>query len=197
MNINSELIDAVFSVEAESYDCEAQAENVAQLADARGWDVERDESGNVIISHGDADVRPVLVAHLDTVHDITGHLTLHRLGRRLYAMDAKNCHQIGVGGDDKCGIVAAFAVAEHLPAFRLLFVVDEEVGCEGSRAIDLRHVADASLILQADRRGSSDFVHRIGSLDLQSDEFKKAVKPLLKAHKYAFSTGMSPAQLSN
>lgn len=190
MNINQNLIESVFSVEAESYDCEAQAENVSQLADARGWDVERDEAGNVIISHGDADVRPVLVAHLDTVHDITGHLVLQRLGRRLYAMDAKHCHQIGVGGDDKCGIVAAFAVAEHLPAFRLLFVVDEEVGCEGSRAIDMRHVADASLILQADRRGSSDFVHRIGSLELQSDEFRKAVKPLLKSHKYAPACGM-------
>jgi len=190
MNIDTQLIESVFGVEAESYDCEAQAENVAQLADARGWDVERDEAGNVIVSHGDAEVRPVLVAHLDTVHDITGHLVLQRLGRRLFAMDAKHTHQIGVGGDDKCGIVAAIAVAEHLPAFRLLFVVDEEVGCEGSRAIDLRHVADASLILQADRRGSSDFVHRIGSLDLQSDEFRKAVKPLLKLHHYAPACGM-------
>lgn len=190
MNIDSKLIEAVFSVEAESYNCEAQAENVATLADARGWDVERDEVGNVIISHGDADVRPVLVAHLDTVHDITGALTLHTLGRKLYAMDAVSVEQIGVGGDDKCGIVAAIAVAEHLPAFRLLFCVDEEVGCEGSRAIDLCHVADASFLLQADRRGSSDFVHRIGSLSLQSDEFKKAVKPLLKSHHYAPSIGM-------
>jgi acetylornithine deacetylase/succinyl-diaminopimelate desuccinylase-like protein len=190
MNIDMKLIEAVFSVEAESYDCEAQAENVALLADARGWDVERDEIGNVIVSHGTADVRPVLVAHLDTVHDITGHLTLHRLGRRLYAMDADDCAQIGVGGDDKCGIVAAIAVAEKLPAFRLLFVVDEEVGCHGSRQIDLAHVADASLILQADRRGGSDFVHRIGSLDLQSVEFRAAAKPLLKARGYSPSVGM-------
>ena len=188
--ISSDLIDAVFRVEATSYACEAQAQNVADLCTARGWDVERDECGNVIVTHGTADVRPVLVAHLDTVHEITGSLTLHRLGRRLYAMDADDCAQIGVGGDDKCGIVAAIAVAEKLPAFRLLFVVDEEVGCHGSRQIDLAHVADASLILQADRRGSTDFVHRIGSLDLQSVEFRAAVKPLLKARGYSPCVGM-------
>ncbi len=190
LHISDSLIDAVFSVEAESYHCETQAQTVADICTARGWDVERDEIGNVIVTHGTVDVRPVLVAHLDTVHDITGHLTLHRLGRRLYAMDSQEVHQIGVGGDDKCGIVAAIAVAERLPAFRLLFVVDEETGCEGSRHIDLAHVADASLILQADRRGSTDFVHRIGSLDLQSAEFRAAVKPLLKSRGYSPACGM-------
>lgn len=182
------LLTAVFAVEAESYDCEAQAENVAAICTARGYDTFRDAAGNVFATKGKAKFYPTYVAHLDTVHDITGSLELCRMGEILYAMDRSTVEQIGVGGDDKCGIYAALLVADMLPACKLAFFVDEEVGCIGSRAADKAWFADCAFVAQADRRGSRDFVNNICG-PLASAAFGQAMKPLLKARGFTACSG--------
>jgi hypothetical protein len=68
------------------------------------------------------------------------------------------------------------------------FFVDEEVGCHGSGAADIGFFSDCRFILQADRRGGSDWVTNISG-PLGSDAFQKAVKPFLKAYGYAPTSG--------
>jgi hypothetical protein len=102
--------------------------------------------------------------------------------------DFTSLKQVGIGGDDKCGIIAAFAVAERLPAAKLAFFVDEEVGCRGSEEADLKFFADCRFILQADRRGSKDFVTDIWG-PLSSDAFQTDVAPILTEFGFAACSG--------
>lgn len=188
--MNTKLLYSLLAIESESHDSREMEDFILRYARRRRWDISTDHLGNIYLTKGRTAVYPCVVAHLDTVHAITGEpITPIIIGDRVTGMHASTMQQTGIGGDDKCGIFAALEVMGKLPACKAAFFVDEEVGCLGSSDADMTFFADCSFVLQADRRGSSDFVTSIGGRPLSSAEWLAAVAPLVKAHGYSHCAG--------
>jgi len=130
------------------------------------------------------------VAHMDTVHAIMGEpIVPVEIDGKVTGLHASNMSQTGIGGDDKCGIYAALQIMSKMPSCKAAFFVDEEVGCLGSSDCDMTFFTDCAFVLQADRRGSSDFVTSIGGRPLASDAWLDAIAPLVKAHGFSHCAG--------
>lgn len=186
----SPLLQSILQIESESYKCDEMSQFLFAHAKSMGMSVSEDETGNLYIVKGKADTYPCAVAHMDTVHKITGHgIGIITVGHRVTGLNCVTMEQTGIGGDDKCGIYAALQCLERLPACKAAFFVDEEVGCQGSSRAELEFFKDCRFILQADRRGGGDWVSDISGY-LGSKEFQKAVKPFLKRHGYKPCSGM-------
>ena len=185
--MNTKLLFQLLSIESESHDSTEMEAFIIRYARRRRWAVDVDRLGNIYLTKGQADVYPCAVAHMDTVHRITGEaITPITIDGKVTGMHASTMQQTGIGGDDKCGIFAALECMSKLPACKAALFVDEEVGCLGSSDADMSFFADCSFVLQADRRGASDFVTAIGGVPLASADWLEAIAPLLSLH------GMAP-----
>lgn len=161
-------------------------------AETRGWKIDNDDVGNLYVTKGMAVNYPCVVAHMDTVHSIhkQGYIKAVEVGSdRITGINPVTMRQTGIGGDDKCGIYAALESLNHLDYCKAAFFVDEEIGCVGSYRCDIDFFFDTRFILQADRRGNSDFVNDICG-PISSDEFCDAVRPYLTKYNFDFSHGM-------
>ena len=189
--IDTKTLWRILSTESESHNCEGMAALMVELLGVKkSVKIWRDSLGNVYAVKGSATVYPCIVAHLDTVHDITGEtITPVQIGERVMGVHASSMSQTGVGGDDKCGLYAALHCLRELPACKIALFVDEEVGCIGSGAADMDFFRDVSFVLQADRRGGRDFVTSIGGTPLASADWLAAIKPLLDAHGMTCTAG--------
>jgi hypothetical protein len=111
-----------------------------------------------------------------------------KIGDNVTGMNPVTMEQTGIGGDDKCGIFVALNAMNELPACKAAFFRDEEIGCIGSGKADLEFFKDCRFVLQADRRGNSDFVTDICG-PLSSKSFQSDVSPILRAHGYKPCSG--------
>lgn len=157
---------------------------------SNGWTLYADKSWNLYVKKGESETYPCVVAHMDTVHKIEkGGIYPVVVSGNITGINPLTMEQTGIGGDDKCGIWAALHCLNVLPACKAVFFVDEESGCRGATNCDLEFFKDCRYILQADRRGNSDFVDYITGT-ISSDQFLEAVKPAYEAHGYSRSHGM-------
>jgi tripeptide aminopeptidase len=188
------IVSAILPVQSHSGQCKGMIAACCKLVKERKLRLKKDQLGNLYITKGKAKTYPCVVAHLDTVHKIlpTGaflYPTVSPCGNYVTGFCWETMSQVGIGGDDKCGIIAAFAVLDALPACKIALFVDEEIGCVGSDKADMTFFKNVRFVLQADRRGNKDFVNDICG-PLSSPEFQDAIEPLLKAHGYDFEHGM-------
>ena len=150
-----------------------------------------DGSNNIYITKGKAEVYPTMVAHMDTVHSIvpSKNYQIRSDGERMWAMDPQTGKNMGIGGDDKIGIFIALAMLRDLPVFKCVFFVDEEIGCVGSGLADITFFDNSSLVLQCDRKGTSDFVDNIMGTPLYGEGFAQEVEPILTRFGYTSGDG--------
>lgn len=183
------LLYDLLSIPSESGDCAAMQAFLAAHCDAMGYAYYLDMPGNLYVTKGNAVTYPVIASHMDTVHPIEdGGIRPVEIDGAITGINPITMQQTGIGGDDKCGIYAALRCLAELPECKAAFFVDEETGCEGSHQADLTFFSDARYVLQADRRGNSDFVSDING-PLASKAFAKAVRPHLRKHGYAPCSG--------
>jgi len=70
---------------------------------------------------------------------------------------------------------------------KVAFFVEEEVGCCGSTAADLKFFDNAIFILQADRKDSQDFITHTNGTTVSSAEFQAVIGDLLKDYNFNLS----------
>lgn len=155
-----------------------------------GADVRQDSQGNLYITKGVSRTYPCIVAHMDSVHKIGSDLSVIEHNGVMTGFNYITMQQSGIGGDDKVGIYIALKCLAMYDHIKLAFFVDEERGCIGSRGADMSFFDDCRFVLQADRRGNTDFVVNASGVKLSSKKFKKAVRPLIADYGYSFSDGM-------
>jgi acetylornithine deacetylase/succinyl-diaminopimelate desuccinylase-like protein len=187
--MNLSLLYSLLQIESESGNQREMADFIRAHCESSGYLVSSDDHGSLYVTKGDAKTYPCIASHMDTVHRITGDgIAVIDINGKLTGMNPVTMEQTGIGGDDKCGIYAALHCLAELPACKAAFFVDEEVGCLGSEMAELDFFANCRFILQADRRGNSDFVSDISG-PLASSRFASAVAPLLARHGYKPSPG--------
>lgn len=115
------------------------------------FEIEYDTIGNMYV--GDfTEEKPCIVAHLDSVHNKVGQVYCD--GEILFSTK-------GIGGDDKCGLIAGIEIIKRCDV-NLLFTIDEEIGGIGARAVDLNRLKTAQYFIEIDRRGSGDCITNLG-----------------------------------
>lgn len=179
----------LLSIPSETGNCAGIYNFLLEEGNENGWDLTVDPTGNLYAVKGQVKAYPCVVAHMDTVHDIKkGGICPVIVNNCITGINPETMEQTGIGGDDKCGVWAALHCLKTLPACKAVFFVDEEHGCKGSANCWLPFFKDCRYILQADRRGNSDFVNTICG-DISSKAFQEAVTPILIEFKYSFSWG--------
>lgn len=185
--MNEELYK-LLSLQSETGHCEQVYNFLLELGLKEGWEMLKDEKGNLYATKGEGPY-PCVVAHMDTVHCITvGGIRPVEIDGNVIGFNPVAMEQTGIGGDDKCGIWAALHCLRTLPACKAVFFVDEESGCHGSGACWLGFFEGCRFVLQADRRGNDDFVNDIMG-GISSDEFQYDVEPIIREFGYEFSDG--------
>jgi putative aminopeptidase FrvX len=184
--IDKKLLLPLLAIESESHNSEAMETHITSvLATVKGVTWFADEWGNIIASKGDGKYPPCVVAHMDTVHRITGDGLLPvECNGKVTGINPVTMKQSGIGGDDKCGIYAALIMLRELPNIKAVFTVDEEVGAIGASRLELEHLDGIGFLVQADRRGNVDMVTRACGTMLASPQFIAAAKGLAKGHGY-------------
>lgn len=134
----------------------------------KGYQTDMDDYGNITVKNTTEKNVPGFCCHLDTVHK-AGALPV--LANGVLFDGSGN----GIGGDDKCGIVACLELLASTPC-KCVFFVQEEHGAIGSRAYDQKNLSDCKFLIEIDRKGSSDLIFMSGGEKLCNKEFQEAVE---------------------
>ena len=132
--------------------------------------IQMDSYGNIVVSNTkeDADKVPVFCCHMDTVH--TEEPQLELVHDVLMSVGGG-----GVGGDDKCGIIACLELLKLVPC-KCIFFRDEETGCRGSNKFNANTLKDNMFCIEIDRRGEGDLIFSACRGQMCSEEFQDRVK---------------------
>lgn len=185
-----ELLKQLYKVHSPSGKEGAMRNFIIAWAKKHGLRPETDKVGNLYITKGTAKNYPCVVAHMDEVHATRPNkfkVVLYK-GNYLLGGDAETLRPCGIGADDKNGIWCALKCLEKFDVAKAAFFVKEEVGCVGSKNADMTFFTDCRFVLQADRKGSSDFINIAGGTTLCDSNFIE--KMGLKKHGYKVTTGM-------
>jgi len=193
-NSSIKLMESIFKVQSTSGDMKAMRSFiyhfVANLVDPT-IDIRSDESGNIYVTKGRADTYPCIVSHIDTVHNIIpeqDYLVLNN-GLEFFAIDVGLKRPTGIGGDDNNGIYCCLDNLIREDDIKLAFFVDEEIGCVGSSACDMKFFEDVSFVLQADRQGYNDVVNNIGGTIMFGNDFWDSISDTLDDYSRTVTSG--------
>lgn len=153
--------------------------------------IEEDKTGNLLVTKGLSKTYPCVVAHMDEVHTVRPRRFKVVVYQDNYILggDAEILRPCGIGADDKNGIWVALKLLERFDAVKAAFFVGEEVGCIGSRAVDMKFFDDCRFVLQCDRKNGSDFIDTACGTALCSTVFKSAMR--IEDFGYKVTTGLS------
>ena len=138
-----------------------------------------DDSNNIFVGDFSKE-RPCLVAHLDSVHEYPPMKI--RKNKRKGIIYSDN----GIGGDDKCGIVAILEILSRTDNVNAIFTSDEEIGGIGASSMHEDWLTNIAYFIEIDRAGASDVLYKSGSTNICSNEMKDEISDTVK--KYGFKS---------
>jgi tripeptide aminopeptidase len=193
MSFNIDYLE-ILRTQSKSGECSRMIQEVNRQLDLiEGITRYTDEYGNIYVTKGEAETYPAFVSHLDTVHPIYNTFTVCKTELNyLYAYtEDDGFKQVGIGGDDKCGIIVCLELLFRLKNVKCAFFLDEETGCKGSKAGDLTFFDNCRYAIQIDRRNDygTDIITSGSGTELCSPEFKEFITELGKVYSYAPTTG--------
>ena len=150
---------------------------------------EIDNVGNIIVTKGKTTTYPCIVSHMDTVHTFVDPYAIFTDKKKkiLFAQSDKN--DTGIGGDDKCGILACLYFLKTLPAVKVVFFTQEESGLKGSNRINKSFFADCRYIIQLDRWGHKYFIDTKRRQKTVSHNFSSEIGHVKKAFEFKSTEG--------
>jgi tripeptide aminopeptidase len=181
--MNRQLL-RILEIQSESYNSKKMSNYIIGRLSSEGIKVEKDVSGNIYATKGDADIYPCVVSHIDTVHSIVPeeNYKVVEVDNKIFAIDPVTMKFTGVGGDDKCGIYICIELMKRVKNIKAVFFVDEEVGCVGSSQADLSFFDNVGYLIQADRKGYADVVSELCGVKVASDAFMQTIEPVMQSY---------------
>ena len=147
----------------------------------KGYNIRHDNVGNIFIGNFDK-TYPCLVAHLDSVFNTAP--------QNIKNWDGVIISDSGIGGDDKCGIIAILELLKKHDNINAILTVDEEVGGIGASNIKLKDIENVSYFIEIDRQGKSDIVTKISGYRITANNFIDDISHLLKSYKFKATEGL-------
>lgn len=143
----------------------------------KNYDWYMDNFGNIVVTNTKNKDIPAFCCHLDTVHKKAPEI--EEINGVLIAFNGT-----GVGGDDKCGIIACLELLKKVEC-KCIFFREEEKGCLGSRYFDTKTLEDNLFLIEIDRKGNKDLIFKSGFDVLCSNAFANEVKAVFTGYREA------------
>lgn len=156
-------------------------------------DYEFDDYGNIYLTKGeikDGEYYPCVTAHLDSVQ--TKQKTYAQAGQplqvktRISTINKK--HEIyvdgmGIGGDDKAGVLIALSMFNHLDVLKACFFLEEEIGCKGSSKLNKEWFNNVGYVIGYDSPDLNRAAYACSGVNLFSANFFKTyMQDICKKH---------------
>lgn len=156
--VNEELMYDLLSVPSYTGMEHRMKDFIANHAKQKGYECITDDKGNLSLRKGElpgGSYYPCLTAHLDTVQAKQVPLIKEDKRLKLITEEVDGQHKIytrylGLGGDDKAGIVVALSIMDLVPLCKAVFFVEEEQGCRGSREASFSWFNDVGYVIAFD-----------------------------------------------
>ena len=175
--MNKELLFQLYAIHSPSGNEKKMRKFLRKQAYARGAaSVVTDAFGNLLIVKGESDTYPCLAAHMDQVQrEHSKDFKVFEHNDVAFAFSANAIEQQGLGADDKNGIFICLECLEAFDAIKIAFFVGEEIGCVGSKQVDLQFFKDCRFIIEPDRMHGSDLITSMFCGEVCSEDFIKAI----------------------
>lgn len=152
---------------------------------------EFDEKGNIYLTKGElaeGEYYPCVTAHLDTVQ--TKQKPYAQAGCRLEVKTrvVSGHHEIyvdgmGIGGDDKAGVVICLSMFSHFDKLKAAFFLCEERGCIGSNSMDVSKLDNVGYVMGFDSPELNRAAHTCSGFRLFSKQFFETyLRDICKEH---------------
>jgi len=149
-----------------------------------------DAFGNLLITKGRAKLFPCVVSHVDIVHQYNPNLQLFNTDNIIFGFNSSTGEQCGIGADPKNGVYFNLLMLEHVKNIKCVFTIQEEIGMIGASKLDFSFFDDCTMLVQLDRRCSTqDVIEYTNGVEVLSEEFKKEALPYMKKYEYTFNDG--------
>jgi hypothetical protein len=167
--VNMGLLTDLLSVPSETFDEWDMVFFLSKYLDKMDYEYDVDEYGNIFVTKGDGANKPLVCAHIDTVHKKTTinirEVWLPRTscyGQKYDQNETLLClkgytndgNETGCGGDDKCGIYVCLELLKRVDNIKVAFFVSEEIGCVGSSKCDADFFNDVEYVVSYDGPGN-------------------------------------------
>ena len=154
---------------------------------------EFDDYGNVYLTKGEVkegEYYPCVTAHLDSVQ--SKQKTYAQAGQplqvktRISTINKK--HEIyvdgmGIGGDDKAGVLIALSMFKHLETLKACFFLEEEIGCKGSSHLNKEWFNNVGYVIGYDSPDLNRAAYACSGVNLFSAKFFKTyMQDICKKH---------------
>lgn len=155
-----------------------------------------DDVGNILVEKGYCDGKktfyPCICSHMDTVHQFQDNfkLKIKRKGKHEILLAHSGDHQVGTGGDDKCGIFSCLMALKRFDNIKVAFFSQEEAGLIGSSNVEDWWFDDVGYIIQLDRWGRSDFICKSYYEHTVSEAFLDRVSNAMLTYGYKEEEGL-------
>lgn len=130
-------------------------EYICNWANNNGIKHERDSYGNLYLTKGeiaDHEYYPCVTAHLDTVHKRQKFLAA--IGLRLDLCERITekghevfCKEMGIGADDKAGIIISLSLFNYFDKLKACFFLEEETNCQGSQNLNTKWFENVGYVI--------------------------------------------------
>ena len=153
---------------------------------------EFDDYGNVYLTKGeikDGEYYPCVTAHLDTVQ--SKQKTYAQAGQSLQVktrVTTTHKHEIyvdgmGIGGDDKAGVLIGLSMFSHLKTLKACFFLEEEIGCKGSAKLNKEWFNNVGYVMGFDSPDLNRAAYACSGVKLFSANFFKTyMQDICKKH---------------
>lgn len=119
---------------------------------------EFDTYGNLYLTKGEIgenEFYPCVTAHLDTVQTKQKPYVLSGIRLDIETRISKGKHELycdgfGPGGDDKCGLLIALSMFNHVDVLKAAFFLEEETGCRGSSSLNVEWFKNVGYVMGFD-----------------------------------------------
>lgn len=156
-----------------------------------GIKYEFDTYGNVYLTKGEVaegEYYPCVTAHLDSVQQ--KHKMYAQAGQPLEVKTriSNKKHEIyvdgmGIGGDDKAGVLIGLSMFSHVDKLKACFFLEEETGCRGSKNLNVDWFKNVGYVLGYDSPDLNRAAYACSGTRLFSaDFFKKHMQDICKKH---------------
>ena len=154
---------------------------------------EFDDYGNVYLTKGEikeGEYYPCVTAHLDSVQ--SKQKTYAQAGQplqiktRISTISKK--HEIfvdgmGIGGDDKAGVLIGLSMFSHLDTLKACFFLEEEIGCKGSAKLNKEWFKNVGYVMGFDSPDLNRAAYACSGVKLFSANFFKTyMQDICKKH---------------
>lgn len=193
-HLNKDFIYEVMSIPTVSKEEYRLVTFIILWARRNGIYYEFDKKGNVYLTKGkvgDGEFYPCVTAHLDSVQQKQRPYaqvgTTLEIKTRVTGLTTKK-HEIyvdgmGIGGDDKAGVLIGLSMFSHVDKLKACFFLEEETGCIGSKALNKDWFKDVGYVMGYDSPDLNRAAYECSGVRLfNKDFFVNHMQEICKEH---------------